>query len=369
MKKVLVIDDPALMRRVISDIINQDENLTVAGTANNGEAALDQLVHGARFDVILIDIKMPKMDGVRLLREMNRSRIRVPSLIVSSIASESGSETIEALELGALDFIKKPISSIGENFADFRVELLKKVYMATGLDARGEFKETHHAGQPASRTDTHEAVQPQARPAAPAVKKYHAVQKGSKLVVIASSTGGPKALQSVVPYFPANFRYPVVIVQHMPAGFTNSLAQRLDEMSAIHVKEAADGETLEAGTVYIAMGGKQCELIHKPNGSYCFSENDKPPRGGLRPCADIFFESLVDTGYEEIICGVLTGMGSDGCSGIELISQSHHVKCVAQNKETCVVYGMPRAVVEAGIADDVVPLEDVTGMLVRKAGS
>ncbi len=218
MKKVLVIDDSALMRRVISDIINQDENLTVAGTANNGEAALDQLVHGAKYDVVLIDIKMPKMDGVRLLREMNRSRIRVPSLIVSSIASESGSETIEALELGALDFIKKPISSIGENFADFRVELLNKVYMATGLGSyTGAFRESSHEAQKTEPRSTHLS-----RPGTPAVRRYHAAQKGSKLVVIASSTGGPKALQSVVPYFPANFSYPIVIVQHMPAGFTNS---------------------------------------------------------------------------------------------------------------------------------------------------
>ncbi len=360
MKKVLIIDDSALMRRVISDIINQDERLTVGGTANNGEQALEQLIHGAKFDVLLIDIKMPKMDGVRLLREMNRGRIRVPSIIVSSIASESGSETIEALELGALDFVKKPISSIGENFAEFRVELLKRVYLAAGLDV--------------TKAVPTEAPKPEPRPAAggpvrtPVVRKHHAARKGTKLVVIASSTGGPKALQSVVPYFPANFPYPVVIIQHMPAGFTNSLAQRLNEMSPIHVKEASDGEELKPGNVYIAMGGKQCELVSKPGGAYCFSENDKPPRGGLRPCADIFFESLVETSFEEIVCAVLTGMGSDGSQGISLIQETHEVKCVAQNKETCVVYGMPRAAVEAGLADDVVPLEDVTGMLVRRAG-
>ena len=366
MKKVLVIDDSALMRRVISDIINQDENLTVAGTANNGEAALDQLIHGARFDVLLVDIKMPKMDGVRLLRELNRSHIRVPSLIVSSIASESGSETIEALELGALDFIKKPISSIGENFSDFRIELLQKVYVATGLNPKGDFA-TAEPTRASSSTPSSRVSGPK-KPDIQKPRRLRAARKGTKLVVIASSTGGPKALQSVIPFFPANFPYPVVVVQHMPAGFTNSLAQRLDEMSQIRVKEAADGEELKPGVVYIAMGGKQCELVHRPNGTYCFSENDKPPRGGLRPCADIFFESLVDTAFEEIVCGVLTGMGSDGCKGIELIRESHTVSCVAQNKETCVVYGMPRAVAEAGIADDVVPLEDVTGMMMQRAG-
>ena len=360
MKKVLVIDDSALMRRVISDIINQDEHLTVGGTANNGVNALEQLKSGEKFDILLIDIKMPKMDGVTLLREMGENRIKIPSIIVSSIASETGAETIEALELGALDFIKKPISSIGEHFAEFREDLLQKVYIAAGIDVtKSSFRPKEEQTQ-AKRTVS--AVTPVPR-------RSHHVKKGSKLVVIASSTGGPKALQSVVPFFPANFPYPIVIIQHMPAGFTNSLAQRLDEMSQINVKEANDGEELKAGNVYIAMGGKQCELVSKPGGSYVFSENDKPPRGGLRPCADIFFESLPETSFEEIICAVLTGMGADGCSGISLIRNTHHVRCVAQNQETCVVYGMPRSVVEAGVADKVVPLEHVTATLIKESGA
>ena len=356
MKKVLVIDDSALMRRAISDIINQDDKLTVAGTANNGFSALEHLDAGERFDVLLIDIKMPKMDGVQLLREMEAKHIRIPSIVVSSIASETGVETIEALSLGAMDFVKKPISSIGENFAEFRMELLEKIYIATGLDV---VKSSFHA-------------KPEPKPAVsfstPVPRRPRKTIKSSKLVVIASSTGGPKALQSVVPFFPAGFPYPIVVIQHMPAGFTNSLAQRLDEMSPLHVKEASDGEELKAGNVYIAMGGKQCELVHRPGGGCVFSENDKPPRGGLRPCADIFFESLVESSYEEIITAVLTGMGADGCSGISLIRNTHQVKCVAQSADTCVVYGMPRAVVEAGVADKVVPLESVTEMLVRESG-
>ncbi len=355
MKKVLVIDDSALMRRAISDIISQDDKLTVAGTANNGYSALEHLDAGERYDVLLIDIKMPKMDGVQLLREMEAKHIRIPSIVVSSIASETGVETIEALSLGAMDFVKKPISSIGENFAEFRMELLEKIYIATGLDV---VKSSFHA-------------KPEQKPVSfgtPVPRRPLTTQRGSKLVVIASSTGGPKALQSVVPFFPAGFPYPIVVIQHMPAGFTNSLAQRLDEMSPLHVKEASDGEELKAGNVYIAMGGKQCELVHRPGGAYVFSENDKPPRGGLRPCADIFFESLVESSYEEIITAVLTGMGADGCSGISLIRNTHQVKCVAQSADTCVVYGMPRAVVEAGVADKVVPLESVTEMLVRESG-
>ncbi|MCR4605401.1 MAG: chemotaxis-specific protein-glutamate methyltransferase CheB [Eubacterium sp.] len=365
MKKVLVIDDSALMRRVISDIINQDEQLTVAGTANNGEAALDQIRRGEKYDILLVDIKMPKMDGVKLLRELKKFRLdTAPSLIVSSIASESGHETIEALELGAIDFIKKPTSSIGDEFASFRTELLNKVYVVTGLSAKGtDFVSAITPKQPES---VRQRVMPKV--GATLATKKHSTIKGSRLCFIASSTGGPKALQSVIPFFPKNFPYPVVVVQHMPVGFTATLAERLDKMSQITVKEAEDGEILRPGIVYIAMGGKQCELVCKPGGQYCFSENDKPPRGGLKPCADIFLESLVDASYEEIICGVLTGMGSDGSKGIELIKSVHNVKCVAQNKDTCVVYGMPRAAVELGIVDEVVPLEDVTGMMLHKLG-
>lgn len=194
------------------------------------------------------------------------------------------------------------------------------------------------------------------------------MKKGERLVVIASSTGGPKALQSVVPLFPKNMPYPIVIVQHMPAGFTASLAARLNEMSEITVKEAEDGEVLQKGTLYIAQGGKQCELVQKSPGVYAFSENDKPPRGGLKPCADIFFESLVDTSLEEIFCAVLTGMGSDGTKGIQLIKKHKKVSAIAQSQETCVVFGMPRAAEAAGIVDSMVPLDHITETLLKKIG-
>ena len=355
-KKVLIIDDSALMRRVISDIIKSDEQLTVADTATNGVHGIEKLVQGKRYDAIVVDIQMPRMDGVEFLKTMNMKRIRIPVIVVSSVASESADETIEALSLGAMDFVRKPTASMGLEFREFQNKLLRVLHIACGLERyRIEPDKVY-------QKSIQQAESTRARLEKSTLKP---TRKGEKLVVIASSTGGPKSLQSVVPYFPKGFAWPIVIVQHMPAGFTASLAQRLDQLSPLRVKEAEDGEVLKPGIIYLAQGGKQCELVQKASGVYQFSENDKPPRAGLKPCADIFFESLVNTSYEEIVCAVLTGMGADATKGIQLIKKSKKVKVVAQNEETCVVYGMPKAAYMANITDFVVPLEDVAGTLVK----
>ncbi len=363
MKKVFVIDDSALMRRVISDIINEDDKLTVVRTASNGQEALELLLQGLKADIILVDINMPRMDGVQFLKEMNKHRLSIPVLIVSSIAGESANETIEALALGAFDFVKKPNGSIGGGYSDFRKKVLLRVYMACGLSSSAREEDIEK-----KKTETFE--KPAAR--SPVGRRRNIAgttnSTGMRLVVIASSTGGPRALQSVIPYFPADFPYPIVVIQHMPAGFTGSLAKRLDDMSALTVKEAEDGEVLRKGVVYIAQGGRQCELSEQPAGTFRLSETEKPARGGLRPCADIFFESLVEVSLDHYVCAVLTGMGSDGCKGIQLIKECREVKVVAQNEDTCVVYGMPRAVAQAGVVNEVVPLEDVAGTIIKQIG-
>ena len=350
-KKVLVVDDSALMRRVISDIINSDALLEVKGTAQNGQEALENILQGNTYDIILADINMPKMDGVRFLKELNKYQIHIPVLIVSSIASQSANETIQALELGAFDFVRKPDGSLGQEREDFEKHLLMRVYLACKLDLK-------------LIEDSSETI-PVELP-----KKIIKRKKAGdfRVVFIASSTGGPRALQSVVPYFPADFPYPIVIVQHMPAGFTDSLARRLDEMSPLHVKEAKDGEAITAGNVYIAQGGKQCELLENKDGTVVLSVSDKPARGGLKPCADIFLESLVDTSLNNFVCGVLTGMGSDGSKGIEFVKKYKKMRVVAQNEDTCVVYGMPRAATEAGVVNEVVPLEEVTNAMIKQLG-
>ncbi len=355
MKKVMIVDDSALMRRVISDIIEADEHLTVVATANNGEAAMELLMKGKKVDIILVDINMPKMNGVQFLRELNKNHFKIPTLIVSSIASKSANETMEALELGAFDFVKKPSGSVGQVFKDFQNEVLLRTYYACGIETSDVEQEKE---SPVSVVQRERSMLPVA------ASKSMKTRVGSRLTVIASSTGGPKALQSVIPFFPADYPYPIVVVQHMPKGFTASLATRLNELSPLTVKEAEDGDQLKKGYVYIAKGGQQCELVQKKAGEYFLSINDKPPRGGLKPCADIFFESLVNSSFEEIHCGVLTGMGSDGSKGIQQLKEHKKVKVVAQNEDTCVVYGMPRAAKVAGLVDYMVPLEDVAGTII-----
>lgn len=351
-KKVLIVDDSALMRRTLSDIINSDPLLEVKDIADNGQEALDALLVGRQYDIVLLDIVMPKMSGVQFLREINKYQIHIPVVVVSSIASKSAKETIEALSLGAFDFVKKPSGVAGQELEDFQKQLLMRVYLACGLHvdvAEGKSK----------------VMFPKASPKADATMTR---SQRKRLVIIASSTGGPKALQSVIPYFPADFPYPIVVVQHMPTGFTASLASRLDSMSRLTVKEAQDGEEIKAGYVYIAQGGKQCELLELEQGVFVLSEKDKPARGGLKPCADIFLESLTGTSLDHFVCGVLTGMGSDGCKGIQFVKRYKKMRVVAQDKGTSVVYGMPRAVAEAGVVDVVVPLEDVANAMIKQLG-
>jgi two-component system chemotaxis response regulator CheB len=194
------------------------------------------------------------------------------------------------------------------------------------------------------------------------------VVKGSKLIALACSTGGPKALQSVVPFIPENIDAPMLIVQHMPEGFTKSLAQRLDEMSKVHVKEAENDEILEKGVVYIAKGGSQMRVAKAGGGKYKVSLNVEPARNGLKPCADIMYESLIGSDFKEITCVVLTGMGGDGTLGIKQLNEKNQIYCIAQDAETSIVYGMPKVVYEAGLVDEVRPLTEIPDAIARNVG-
>ena len=190
----------------------------------------------------------------------------------------------------------------------------------------------------------------------------------NKLVALACSTGGPKALQSVIPYLPADMNAPMVLVQHMPVGFTKSMADRLDEISKIRVKEAQEGDVLKKGWVYVAPGGKHMEIQKKADGSHVVRLNDQPAIGGLRPCANVTYESLRSSGYDEIVCVVLTGMGSDGTGGILSLKQRKKLHVISQDAKSCVVYGMPKAIVEAGVVDEVVPLTEVAHTIIKNVG-
>jgi len=375
MKKVLIIDDSALMRRVESDIITSDSRFTVAATATNGLEGLDQVVaHPTEYDAIILDINMPKMNGIEFLEQVEKSRLKLKVIVVSTVAREGAAETIRCLELGAFDFVTKPESFIEAKGDGFKGNLLKTLCAACGFDSpKSDLLAVKSVGT---------AVSPSAEPVAgklegnsmsiksgKAVRRPHVPKdaKSKKLVAIASSTGGPKALQQVVPLLPKNLNAPVVIVQHMPEGFTASLAQRLNETSLLNVCEASDGKMLEKGNVYIAKGGSQMRVL-RAGSAYSLSVKVEAARNGLKPCADIMFESLLDLDFDEITCVVLTGMGADGTLGINQLNEKKNIYVISQNEATSTVYGMPKVIAEVGLSDEVVPLDKVAETITKIVG-
>lgn len=364
-KNILVIDDSALMRRVLSDIINSDERLQVEDVATNGLEGLDLVVSNpAKYSAILLDINMPAMNGLEFLEQLNKHNIEITTIVVSTVAKEGARETIRALELGAFDFVTKPGSFIEAKSDTFKNRILEVVLVAVKLDAE-QLDSSIAALRKADKTV---GTRTQKMPLPKKPLRSGKSVKGSKLVAIACSTGGPRALQDVIPTLPKNLDAPVLLVQHMPEGFTNSLAIRLNEMSQLKVKEAEDGETLKKGVVYIAKGGRQMRLNRISEGNYKLAVVQEPARNALKPCADIMYESLISSDFEEITCVVLTGMGADGTSGIRQLKENKKIYVIAQDEATCTVYGMPKVVAESGLVDEIVPLKKISGAITQNVG-
>lgn len=359
-KNILIVDDSALIRRVMSDIIRSDERFQVTDTATNGVEALDLVVkNNGKYDAILLDINMPKMSGLELLEQMNKHSIKHTTIVVSTLAKQGAVETIRALELGAFDFVTKPDSFMETKSDSFHDQILKRLCWAFGFE--------EIAKQDKPKAESMEAKKSFAG-APRSIPVPREVKRGSKLVALACSTGGPKALQEVIPTLPAKLDAPVLLVQHMPVGFTNSLASRLNEMSNVYVKEAQTGDILENGVVYIAKGGTQMRLETAPNGKYRILLTDEPARGGLKPCADIMYESLLASDFETITCVVLTGMGCDGTKGIKQLKEQKNIYVIAQDQASSTVYGMPKVIAESGLADEVLPLKMISGAITQNVG-
>ena len=386
-KKILVVDDSALMRRLISDIINSDNRFCVKDLATNGLEALDLIIKNQMvYDAVVLDINMPKMNGLELLEQLQKHRVKINVVMVSTLAKEGAKETIIALERGAFDFVTKPENYLDAKEEHFKNRLLEVLSVAAKADMPSSTAERpsviKRTEVPSEKTSaglrttakvgtSHPArmgVMTSLKPKFKPHKKFTGSKEGkSKLVALACSTGGPKSLQSVIPKLPENLDAPVVMVQHMPKGFTNSLAMRLNEMSKVTVKEAADGDVLQKGWVYIAPGGKQMRVL-KVGGTYKIAVTDEPARDALKPCANIMYESLVCTNFDEITCVVLTGMGADGTLGIGTLGETVNVHVIAQDEATSVVYGMPKAIAEANIVDEVLPLEKIADAITKNVG-
>lgn len=355
-KNILVVDDSALMRRVICDIINSDSNFQATDYCRDGLEAYEKLKTKA-YDAVILDVNMPRMDGLQLLEQLQKDNIKANVIMVSTLTTRDAEVTIMALERGALDFVAKPTNIIEAKVEDFKQRLLSVLISV--------FKTKNYVSTKNSRAETVPAA---AGKVMPSVKRMPSGKAKNKLVALACSTGGPKALQDVIPYLDKNLDAPMVLVQHMPAGFTKSMADRLNEISPIAVSEAVDGERLEKGHVYIAPGGRHMEVRAQADGSHRIVLNDMPAIGGLKPCANVMYDSLSNCGYDEIVCVVLTGMGADGTNGILSLCQHKPVYVIAQNAETCVVYGMPKTIAETGIVDEIVPLKKVAESINKNVG-
>lgn len=352
-KKILIIDDSALMRRVISDIINSDDRFTVSDLAANGLEGFEFLVNNVgQYDAVILDINMPKMNGLELLEQLNKSHIKATVIVVSTVAKKDAKETIRALELGAFDFVTKPESFLETKSDIFKNKILQCLAVATNQFANLPSQEPKEE-----------------KPLTIRPKSTVSTKRGSsKLIALACSTGGPKALQNVVPYIPAEIDAGMLIVQHMPEGFTKTLAARLNELSKVTVKEAEHGDIIQKGVVYLAKGGCQMRVVKQPTGEHKLTVTVEPARNGLRPCADIMYESLVDSGYDEITCVVLTGMGGDGTKGIKQLDEKKNIYVIAQDEASCTVYGMPKVIADSGLVNEVVTLNDVPKSITRNVG-
>ncbi|MFB3306651.1 chemotaxis response regulator protein-glutamate methylesterase [Pseudomonas sp. AMR01] len=369
--KVLVVDDSGFFRRRVSEILSADPTIQVVGTATNGKEAIDQAI-ALKPDVITMDYEMPMMDGITAVRHIMQ-RCPTPVLMFSSLTHEGARVTLDALDAGAVDFLPKNFEDISRNPEKVKQMLCEKVHSISRSNRRSLFSTPAPApvAAPAPTTSTFARPAPTpapvARPApapvrapAPSAHSPAPKRKAYKLVAIGTSTGGPVALQRVLTQLPANFPAPIVLIQHMPAAFTKAFAERLDKLCSISVKEAEDGDILRPGLALLAPGGKQ--MMIDGRGSIKILPGDE--RLNYKPCVDITFGSAAKSYGDKVLAVVLTGMGADGREGARLLKQSGSA-IWAQDEASCVIYGMPMAIVKADLADAVYSLDDIGKHLVE----
>ncbi|MFD1018202.1 protein-glutamate methylesterase/protein-glutamine glutaminase [Thalassobacillus hwangdonensis] len=339
-KKVLVVDDSAFMRKVISDMLNHDPRLEVIAAARNGTDAIAKC-QTHKPDVVTLDIEMPVMDGLTALEEI-KEKYAIPVVMLSSLTAEGADSTVKAMQLGAVDFIQKPSGSISLDIDTIREQIVDKVVAAANANMRGIVSR---------------------QPIKTAVKSINLKKRGTdrkRIVAIGTSTGGPRALQQVLTHLPADFPAPIVIVQHMPPGFTKSLADRLNSISSITIKEASEGEILQDGTAYIAPGNFHMTL-DKHGAGLSIRLDQSAPMNGHRPSVDALFHSIALLKEYIPTTVVMTGMGSDGAKGLEKLRQAiPNTYTITESEDSAVVFGMPKAVINKGMTDKTVPLSDIS---------
>lgn len=346
--RVLVVDDSAFMRNALGKMLSSDPGIAVVGTARDGIEALDKIALLSP-DLVTMDIEMPRMDGIEALRRI-MATAPLPVIMVSSLTVEGARATLEALEIGAVDFLSKNLADLSVNILQVREVLLEKV---------------KQIGRRRMRPAVRSPRPPQAASLPPPEgRQEYRKERRIAVVAIGTSTGGPKALQDIIPKLPKGFSVPVIVVQHMPPAFTGPFAERMNDLSQLTVKEAEEGETLKAGVVLVAPGRGHLSVRRGRVGGCIVAIEENRPDLIYRPSTDVMMTSIADLYPGRALGVILTGMGNDGEKGMRAIKATGG-RTIAQNEETCIVYGMSRVVIEGSLADKVVPLSEVAGEIIN----
>lgn len=346
--KVLIVDDSAFMRNALASMLSSDPEIEVIGKARDGLEAIE-LVEKLRPDIVTMDVEMPRMDGITALKHIMEKN-PVPVIMVSSLTVEGAKVTLDALDLGAVDFIPKNLSDLSINIVKIKEILIEKIKQ---IAKRGIVKK--RLGQV---TEPKPVEIPKAMPV------RTTGERRINLVAIGTSTGGPKALQEIIPKLPKDFPTPIVIAQHMPPNFTAPFAERLNQLSQITVKEAEEGESLRQGVAYVAPGRGHMRVKRVRGIETVLTVSENKDEFIYRPSVDALMFSVAEFFPGRALGVILTGMGNDGLKGLTELKKTGG-RVFAQDEETCVVYGMPKAVVDAGIADKVLPIHEMAGEIIN----
>ncbi len=355
--RVLVADDSSLFRRAVADALAAIPEVEVVGQAANGKLALQKILE-LRPDLVTLDIEMPELDGLAVLEALRKTDSRSAIIVISALTQRGGRLTMQALEKGAFDFITKPQ---GDSVAESRAVLIRELAprvraLAHRRQIQDLLRGVARAPKPVGGPAPGPSPNPGALPSRAPVGR-------PQVVLIGVSTGGPVALARLLPALPKELGVPVVVVQHMPALFTQSLAENLASKCSLTVREAKDKEKLEAGTVLIAPGGRQLRLAAGPESSIRVEVTDDPPENNCRPAVDYLFRSAANHLPGRAMAVILTGMGSDGTLGLRLLRR-HGCFAIAQDEATSVVFGMPRSAIEAGLVDVVLSIDAIAARIV-----
>jgi two-component system, chemotaxis family, protein-glutamate methylesterase/glutaminase len=348
--RVLIVDDAVVMRRLLTEALKRDPRIEVVGTAPNGRIAL-QKIPQVNPDLVTLDMEMPDLDGLATLHELRRTYPKLPVIMISALTQRGAVSTLDALAAGADDYVTKPVEStdVAACIAQLEAELVPKIHAhCRKADVR--------VSSPVPPTANARTVPPFAGRA-----------RACELICIGTSTGGPNALAELFQKITAPLSVPIAIVQHMPPMFTKLLADRLNNIAgSLRCHEAADGEILSPGHAYIAPGGRHLTVLRQLDGTFTARLTDSPPENSCRPAVDVLFRSAAETGAH-VLAVVMTGMGSDGLHGARHIS-SRGGRILVQDQESSVVWGMPGAIAQAGLANAVKPIPELAAELVRRAG-